>query len=137
MVIPSKQTLWSVTTPSRGKTNNCPGHQFDLSEHMDIVIDDYEEEQPSICESNKVFPTINSAKLRDAVDTSPQDRACSTSYRNVALTEVKVQTIDARKRRHMDSEYVDDFPWSTTQFYESDWENQIQLHQSEIIPLGE
>ena len=136
MFVPAKQSLWSVTTPSRGKKNNCPGHHFNLGEHMDIVVDDYEEEQPNVCEANTVFPTINRAKLRDAVDNVTPDRACNTSYRNFALTEVKIQTANERKKRIMESDYVDDNPWSTIQFYDEAWETKITRYQSEIIPLG-
>ena len=146
MVKPFKQKLWAVTTASRGKENICPGHQFQVQEAMDIVMDDKAEEQPDMCTANKVFPTVNEAKLRRAIDTSPPDQACGTAFRNLAETEVKIQVTNDRKRRiveatssvedqpSIEEEPVDNSPWGTTQHFDPTWEKKIK--DTNIIPWG-
>ena len=151
MVKPLKQKLWSVTTPSRGKENICPGNQFDLTENMDVVIDETAEEEPQMCEANQVFPTLNEAKLRNAISSSPPDKSCATSFRNLAMTEVKIQVTSERKRKFVEvesrpveasgeemeeetEESYDNYPWSTTQYFNPAWEAQIKA--TKVIPWG-
>ena len=146
MVQPFKQKLWSVTTASRGRENICPGHQFQLSEAMDIVMDESAEEQPQMCEANQVFPTLDEAKLRAAIDAYPPDQTCPSSFRDMAMTEVKIQVTNARKRKigeveedsmdegSAEGESVEDVPWSTTQYFDPAWEAQIK--GTKVIPWG-
>ena len=122
-----------------GLPNECPGVDFQREDEYDTIMEATTEAENGVCAPNDIEPTINETALTNMMKNlkPPPTDACSmTRSRDVARTEVKLITTDARKRSMQGSDYTK-FSWDKTSDFNPNWIKQIQTHQGNLLPIAE
>ena len=129
--------LYIVT---RGFPNLCRGHNFDLSENLDNVMDTSEEVEPSLpgtCAPDEMTPPRSPQKLRRVISNLQRkdENSCKSTSKDTARLNVQVSVPTERKRKLKDDPDFDDTPWGRTTDFRSNWLDLIRKTQSNLLPV--
>ena len=123
---------WSIFLYVPGKENKCPGLNYDINDHLPMLIDEEREvDVEPVCEATEVMPPMNTTRVNSMMVQSP-DGSCSNSDRETAEVNVKVDTNNDRKRMIMGNAYFDDNAWSKTTEFNQQWIAKINQHQKDV-----
>ena len=97
---PNQQDKFEVTQSTKALENDCPGLRIDMRQHIEQVMDDDPStiERYDLCEGGNSAVQTSSQKYSEVLDKQKKS-TCELNDRNIALTNLRVDTTDSRKRK--------------------------------------
>ena len=115
-----------------GKENKCPGLNYDITDHLPMLIDEEREvDEEPVCAATEFMPPMNATRVKSFVQSNAAG-SCSTSDRDMGELEAKISTINDRKRKIKRDENFDDNEWSKTTDFNPQWIGKINQYQKDV-----
>ena len=115
----------------------CPGFDFALDEHLQMMVDDEAEILPGMCGQDEGIPPLNVTRMTSIFKQARPDEPCASSSHDTAPNKVKLLTERDRKRKITNNADFDDFPWSTTANFKSSWLTDINRYQKDVSKIAD